>query len=97
MVAILPVTFLEGRELFDDAKGRWLALAIPATFAFALIVLPTVTTADGPQQPIGLWIGVLVGFSLLVAAIWLTFRILDAREAKREAARSTEKHAVEAG
>jgi hypothetical protein len=97
MVAILPVTFLEGRELFDDAKGRWLALAIPATFAFALIVLPTVTTSDGPQQPIGLWIGVLIGFSLLVAAIWLTFRILDAREAKREAARSTEKHAVEAG
>jgi hypothetical protein len=97
MVAILPVTFLEGRELFDDAKGRWLALAIPAAFAFALIVLPTVTTSDGPQQPIGLWIGVLVGFSLLVAAIWLTFRILDTREAKREAARSTEKHAVEAG
>jgi hypothetical protein len=97
MVAILPVTFLEGRELFDDAKRRWLALAIPATFAFALIVLPTVTTSDGPQQPIGLWIGVLVVFSILVAAVWLTFRILDIREAKREAARSTEKHEVGAG
>jgi hypothetical protein len=102
MVAILPVTFLEGRELFDDAKRRWLALAVPTAFAFALIVLPTVTTSDGPRQPIGLWIGVLVVFSLLVFAVWLTFRIINRREdaaaaAADDAERSTEKQAEPAG
>jgi Na+/melibiose symporter-like transporter len=86
MVAILPVTFLEGRDLFTEAKRRWFALAIPASIAFALIVLPTVTTATGPKQPIGLWIGVLVVFSLLVGAVWLTFRIINARERQAEAA-----------
>jgi hypothetical protein len=101
MVAILPVTFLEGRELFDDAKRRWFALALPTAFTFALIVLPSVTTAQGPQQPIGLWIGVLVVFSLLVGAVWLTFRIITRREERAEAAadaeRSTEKQAELAG
>lgn len=99
VVAILPVTFLEGRDLFNSSKKWWLALALPASFAFALIVLPTVTTSEGPRQPIGLWIGVLVVFSLLVFAIWLTFRILEARhpwesEPEPADARSTEKHAV---
>lgn len=96
MVAVLPVTFLEGRDLFNASKRLWFTLAIPAAFAFALIVLPTVTTNQGPRQPIGLWIGVLVVFSLLVLAVWLTFRILEARhpwEAEEEA-RSTEKHAA---
>jgi hypothetical protein len=101
MVAILPVTFLEGRELFDDAKRRWFALALPTAFTFALIVLPSVTTAEGPQQPIGLWIGVLVVFSLLVAAVWLTFRIITRREERAaaggDAERSTEKQAERAG
>lgn len=101
MVAILPVTFLEGRELFDDAKRRWLALAVPTAFAFALIVLPSVTTAQGPQQPIGLWIGVLVVFAVLVAAVWLTFRIINRREERAAAAtaaeRSTEQQAELAG
>jgi outer membrane biosynthesis protein TonB len=101
MVAILPVTFLEGRELFDDAKRRWVALAVPSAFAFALIVLPSVTTAEGPRQPIGLWIGVLVVFSILVAAVWLTFRIINRREERAAAAddaeRSTEKQVEPAG
>lgn len=103
MVAVLPVTFLEGRDLFTSSKKLWFALAIPAAFAFALIVLPTVTTDQGPHQPIGLWIGVLVVFSLLVFAVWLTFRILEARdpweshEDPEEAVRSTEKHAASAG
>lgn len=101
MVAVLPVTFLEGRELFDDAKRRWFALALPTAFVFALIVLPSVTTSEGPRQPIGLWIGVLVVFSLLVAAVWLTFRIITRREELAEAAadaeRSTEKQAEPAG
>jgi hypothetical protein len=100
MVAVLPVTFLEGRDLFTMSKKQWFALAIPAAFAFALIVLPTVTTDQGPQQPIGLWIGVLIVFSLLVFAVWLTFRILEARhpwegEPEDDAAgRSTEKHSA---
>jgi outer membrane biosynthesis protein TonB len=99
MVAILPVTFLEGRELFDDAKRRWVALALPTAFAFALIVLPSVTTSEGPRQPIGLWIGVLVVFSLLVAVVWFVFRTINRREerAAADAERSTEKQAEFAG
>lgn len=99
MVAILPVTFLEGRELFDDAKRRWVALALPTAFTFALIVLPSVTTSEGPRQPIALWIGVLVVFSLLVAAVWLTFRIINRREerAASDAERSTEQQVEPAG
>ena len=57
------------------------------------------TTSEGPQQPIGLWIGVLVVFSLMVATVWLIFRIITGREerAERDAERSTEKQVEPAG
>jgi hypothetical protein len=86
MVALLPVTFLDGRDLFNGSRRAWLAIAIPGAFAFSLIVLPTVITDDGPEAPLGLWITVLAAFSLLVAAVWFTLRALDRRDARRATA-----------
>jgi hypothetical protein len=83
MVALLPVTFLEGRTLFDGSKRVWAALAIPVAIAFALFVLPTAVSHGESEAPLWLWVIVLVAFTTFVAAVWLLFRILNKREMSR--------------
>ena len=79
-MALLPLVFLDGKELFDADKRLWVALAAPTAFAFALLVLPTSETLDD-SAPLVLWVTVFAGFCLVVAAVWLSFRILDSRDA----------------
>jgi len=79
LVALLPLAFLDGKDLFDADKRVWVALAGPTAVAFALLVLPTSETLDD-GAPLLLGIGVFVAFCLVVAAVWLSFRILESRD-----------------
>ncbi len=84
LVALLPLMFLDGKTLFDSSKLTWLALAGPTAIAFALLVLPT-SDRLAADAPIVVWIGVFVGFSLTVAAVWAAFRALNLREQRAAA------------
>lgn len=95
LVALLPLTFLDGRKLFDSSKLVWVAMAGPTAIAFALLVLPT-SERLAADAPIVVWLGVFVGFSLTVAAIWAAFRIMDQRE-QRAAAEQDVATPVEVG
>jgi hypothetical protein len=79
LVALLPLVFLDGKTLFDQSKLTWLALAGPTAIAFALLVLPT-SERLAADAPVAIWVGVFIGFSLTVAAIWAGFRALNLRE-----------------
>lgn len=79
LVALLPLAFLDGKDLFDADKRVWVALAGPTAVAFALLVLPTSETLDD-GAPLLLWIAVFVAFCLVVAAVWFSFRILESRD-----------------
>jgi hypothetical protein len=81
MVALLPVTFLEGRTLFDGSKRVWAALAIPVAIAFALFVLPTALSHGAEANaPLWLWVIGLLSFTAFVGIVWATFRILARRQ-----------------
>lgn len=83
VVALLPLTFLDGRTLLDQSRRMWAALAVPIAFTFCLIVLPSVEALDA-DAPLMVWVGVFLGFSATVVVVWLVFTMLDARDARRE-------------
>jgi len=75
VVALIPVTFMEGKRLFEGSKWLWAAIAVPVGFLFAMLVLPRAFTEEGPETSFWVWITVLVVFSALAVAVWLGFRL----------------------
>ncbi|MDO8336622.1 MAG: hypothetical protein Q7T15_00005, partial [Microcella sp.] len=82
VVALLPLMFLDGRTLLDQSRKVWAMVAIPVAFTFCLVVLPSVEALDD-DAPLVTWVGVFLGFSATVAAVWFGFRLLDQRDARR--------------
>ncbi|GAA2089852.1 hypothetical protein GCM10009840_30820 [Pseudolysinimonas kribbensis] len=76
VVALLPITFMEGKELFGGSRRTWAALAIPSAFLFALIVVPTSLEDTTREPPLWLIATVLAGFGVLAMTVWLIFREL---------------------
>jgi hypothetical protein len=79
VVALLPVTFMEGKELFGGSRRTWAALAIPSAFLFALVVVPTALEETTHEPPLWLVSTVLAGFGVLAMGVWLAFRALARR------------------
>lgn len=75
VVALIPVTFMEGKQLFEGSRWLWAAIAVPVGFLFAILVLPRAFTEEGPDVSFWAWIAVLVLFSVLALAVWLAFRV----------------------
>jgi hypothetical protein len=84
VVALIPVTFMDGKKLFDGSKWLWAAIAAPVAFLFAVLVLPRAFTEEGPATSFWAWIAVLVIFSLLALGAWLFFRLTARREVEAE-------------
>lgn len=87
-VAILPLAFLEGRNLWEASKGMWAGAFLLITSAFALIVLPTGLDATQPEH-IGFWYLVLIAYATVAFGTWGYF----VRRGRREA-RNTTQHDV---
>lgn len=86
LIAILPLTFFDGRELWDVSKRLWVTAFLVVATAFALLVLPT--AVEGTEvADYGVWLLVFAVFGLLSLAVWLVF----ARAAKREEQAEAEK------
>ncbi len=72
-VAILPLGFLEGRELFKHSKRLWLAVFLGLALLFSLLVLPLATNASGPSDWL-VWGLVLIGFAAVTLIVWAIFQ-----------------------
>ena len=68
-VAILPLGFLEGREIFQRSKALWAGAFLVTATLFALLVLPTEDGIDEISN-VGTWLLVLVGFAVVTLALW---------------------------
>ncbi len=68
-VAALPLTFLEGRAIWEVSKRLWLAVFLVVQFVFCVIVLPTAMSLDEVAD-LGVWALVLGGYCLITLATW---------------------------
>jgi protein-S-isoprenylcysteine O-methyltransferase Ste14 len=72
-VSILPLGFLEGRELFQHSKRLWLGVFIGLALLFSLLVLPIASNASGPADWL-VWGIVLIGFAAITLIVWAIFQ-----------------------
>ena len=68
-VAILPLGFLEGREIFQRSKVLWVGAFLVTATLFSLLVLPTEDGIDEISN-VGTWFVVLVAFAVVTLALW---------------------------
>lgn len=85
LIAIFPLQFLDGRELWEMSKRLWVIAFVVVATAFALLVLPT--AVEGTEvADYGVWLLVFAVFGAVSLAVWFVF----ARAAKRDEAAEEE-------
>lgn len=73
-VAMLPLGFLDGKEIFDHSKKLWAGMFVVIGTAFALLVLPT--ELNGAEvTDLGWWMLVLLGYAVVTMAVWLVLTL----------------------
>lgn len=85
LIAVFPLKFLDGRELWEVSKRLWVGAFLLVAVAFALLVLPTAIEGTDVGD-YGVWLLVFAVFGLVSLAVWLIFVRADKRAA---AAQST--------
>jgi hypothetical protein len=80
LIAVFPLKFLDGRELWEVSKGLWAAAFLLVSTAFALLVLPTAIEGTDVGD-YGVWLLVFAAFGLTSLAVWLIFVRADRRAA----------------
>jgi len=75
-VAILPLGFLEGREIFLRSKPLWVASFLVIATLFSLLVLPTAAEGDDVGN-LGAWMLVLIAFAVVTLTVWAVLHVTD--------------------
>ncbi|MBX3093736.1 MAG: hypothetical protein KF680_04230 [Cryobacterium sp.] len=75
VVLLLPLTFLDGKTLWDWSRIGWFVTYLALAFVFALIVLPLPGQWSQLETPTVLLVSVFGGFALLSLAVWAWFRM----------------------
>lgn len=83
LVAIFPLRFLDGREIWDDSKPLWVGSFLLVAGAFALLVLPTAIQGTDVAD-FGTWLIVFAVFGALAIAVWLIFARAESRAEKAQ-------------
>lgn len=81
LIAVFPLKFLDGRELWEVSKRLWVAAFLIVSTAFALLVLPTAIEGTDVRD-YGIWLLVFAVFGLVSLAVWIIFVRADAKAAK---------------
>lgn len=85
MVAMLPIGFLDGRELFSHSKWLWAVMFLVIGTLFALLVLPN--ELNGQQVgDLGVWLLVLIGYAVVALVAWLILRKRNSADDENEPA-----------
>jgi hypothetical protein len=84
LIAVFPLTFLDGRELWEVSKRLWAAAFLIVATAFSLLVLPTAIEATDVGD-YGVWLLVFAVFGLVSLAVWLVFARAERRAARADA------------
>src|SRR5690606_22999803 len=73
-VGMLPLGFLDGKEVFDFSKRLWAGMFVVIGTAFALLVLPN-ELGGAEVGDYGLWAIVLIGYAAVTMAIWFILKL----------------------
>lgn len=74
VVALLPITYFDGRTLFKSSKLRWAIIYGVVLIAFFVIVVGSGGLWGDINQPLWIWMIVFAIFSLVCLAIYWWFR-----------------------
>lgn len=74
VVALLPITYFDGRTLFKSSKLRWAIVYGVVLIAFFVIVVGSGGLWGDIEQPLWIWLIVFAIFSLVCLAIYWWFR-----------------------
>jgi len=83
-IGLLPLTYFDGKEIFDLSKKWWVALYLFVGIPFALLVLPSATTGQSVGDLL-VWTLVMLGFTLLTFMVWGIARWRESRSPIEEA------------
>jgi hypothetical protein len=83
LIAVFPLKFLDGRELWEVSKRLWVAAFLIVGTAFALLVLPTAIQGTDVAD-FGTWLLVFAVFGAVSLAVWFVFVRAAAREERAE-------------
>lgn len=79
MVAMLPIGFLDGKEIFDHSKKLWVVMFLVVGTLFSLLVLPT-ELGGQEVSDLGVWLLVLIGYCVVTLGLWLVLRATEASD-----------------
>ncbi|MDQ1697643.1 MAG: hypothetical protein QOJ03_2996 [Frankiaceae bacterium] len=74
ILAMVPLSFLEGERLWRAQKLTWALIYGTALFAFLHVVVHPEFGARKTELPLYTWLGFFVGFCLLSVSFWGYFR-----------------------
>jgi hypothetical protein len=77
VVSLLPLGFMEGRELWEHSKALWVSLFLVTGTFFSLLVLPTAIKGEAVGENILTWLLVLCSFTVVALGTWLFLRLTD--------------------
>lgn len=80
VITMLPIMFMDGREIWRWSKVAWAGLASVSLVVFVVIVLPLPSSWAETSGPLAHTVILFVGFMALTAIIWAVFRGITARE-----------------
>lgn len=80
LIAVFPLKFLDGRELWEVSKRLWAGAFLLVAVAFALLVLPTAVEGTDVAD-YGVWLIVFAVFGAVSLAVWVIFVRADKRAA----------------
>jgi len=85
VIAMIPIMFMDGRDIWRWSKLVWAALAAVSIVVFVIIILPLPASWAETSGPLAQTVVLFVGFMVLTAVIWAVFRWITAREERETA------------
>jgi hypothetical protein len=85
VVGLLPMTFLEGRPIFEWSRKVWAGVYVVSIVAFLTLVVPISGDFHETRGNFFLILSALVAFTLVAMSIWFAFRVAKRGDERRNA------------
>jgi hypothetical protein len=91
---LLPLTFLEGRPIFEWSRKVWAGVYAVVLVTFMVLIVPISGNFHDSRGNLTLLLTGLLAFSAVALAIWYAFRVAERRDKEREEALAAEASSV---
>ena len=80
IIAMLPLTFLDGKTIFRWNRWAWAGIYLVTVVVFAVVVLPISNNWGAMTAPIFGWGTLFVVFAIVAFGTWAVFRFIPGRK-----------------